>query len=1377
MPRISDYKLINSERKREAYEQLLASFNNTAVSFPNVTFNDLFREVVSKYHDHVAVDTQPDFTNVDGTLTYDTLDRESNRVANFLVAQGVKTEHVVGVLMDATPSMITAIIGIMKSGAAFLPIFTGESTERIAYILNDAKVSVVIAHKKYLTVVNKLQWRCDYFNSYLLIDSDSITMSEQELNGALKRDLWDFVGDRAHDDITGGGWISSYTGLPFSREIMDEYGDNILTKLKPHLRSDSRVLEIGCSTGISMFRLAPLVSEYVGTDISETILNWSRAKRDRLSITNIQLERLAAHEIEKLDAGEFDVVIMNSVVQNFGDHSYLIDVLRKVINSLKSDAIVFLGDVNDQHAYLEMVTSLRKFKIENSDKNYTTKTDWSNELFLSKDFINELKFIFPEIDAITYSEKVFTIDCELTSFRFDALLTIKKDMQSEDDVSSSKRKKNQFSRKDLNRFDAQPSAVVVQPHHLACVYYNAGSPKGPKGVMIEHQSLVNYLLWARGFYLKENEVFNFPLFTSASLDLSMTSVFCPLTSGGQIYIYGADNDISSTLVDIFTNAKSKTSIVKLLPSHINMMKGKVLASNKITRVIIAGEEINQRCIDVLHQMNPLITVFSEYGRAETTGGCLAKSALGNNAADVSLGYPIANSQCYVLNATLDPLPVGIVGDLYISGASLARGYVNEVPGANENFSLAKSLNNRRLYKTGIHARWNATGEIIYVSRKHGTLNINGHHVDPIEIEQVLKQLPGVGDVYVTHWDTDEVTSLIAYYTKRSEVTTKIVREYLTECLPLFMVPAHFICLSSLPLLSDGTVNRKALPSPVQDVTPILNSIARSDAERKLMKIWREILGVNTIGLQDNFFDLGGHSLRAVVMASRIQKEFNIEVELSDVFTTPNIAALAKKLSDTEAKPLYEIPLAVSQDFYDLSYAQYGTWIQCQLDPKLTIFNMPGSFILNGQLNVDLFQQTIRKLVARHESLRTSFVQVDCIPKQKIHAIEDVSIIVDFKNLEQEQNPLQCAQAFADEDAQRCIDLSVAPLFRISLLKLSETKHFVCYTTHHIVSDGWSSLVLLNDFLSIYNTLSGGNEVSMKPLKIQYKDFSSWQNQQLATGKFDQQKAYWLDRFSKPTTKINLPTDFDATMHDFSGAEMDILFDEVLSQDVWSFCKEKDVTLFMMLLTAVYTLLHRYSRQYDLTIGTPIAGRFHPDLENQIGFYLNALALRVGIDGDETPNTLLEKVKTVTLEGFENQHYPYERMLNDLKVERENSNYSLFNVLIMLNNFDLVELNGVEMQGITIEDFKANNSSSKFDLSFIFDERKDCILLRFEYKTSLFKKETIATIGEDLKSVLRAFVNTPGVPINTIGVALDLDRDNQEVISDFTQSINTLRETV
>lgn len=1378
MPRISDYKLINSERKREAYDQILASFNNTAVSFPDVTFNDLFQEIIGKYGDHVAIDMPTDLSDVYGTLTYDTLDRESNRVANFLIAQGVKNEQIVGVLMDATPAMITAIVGIMKSGAAFLPIFTGESLERIAYILNDAKAPVVIAHKKYLTTVNKLQWRCEHFNLYLLIDSDSTTMSDQELNSALKQDLWDLVGDRAHDDITGGGWVSSFTGLPFSREIMDEYGDNILSKLRPYLRPDSRVLEIGCSTGISMFRLAPLVGEYVGTDISETILNWSRAKRDRLSINNIQLVRLAAHEIDKLNVGEFDVVIMNSVVQNFGDHGYLVDVLRKVIQSLKSDGIVFLGDINDQNAYAEMLASLRKFKIENSDKNYTTKTDWSNELFLSKDFINELQFVFPEINSITFSDKVFTVDCELTSFRFDALLTIKKAAQPDVTALKAKRRKNQFSCVDLHQVTANPPAVTVQPHYVACVLYNAVSSKGPRGVMIEHRSLVNYLLWANLFYLKEREVFNFPLFTSAAIDLSITSIFCPLASGGQIYTYGSDLGVSAVLLDIFTNTNSKTSIVKLLPSHISVIKGKVFPSNKIGRVIVAGEEISQRHIDVLRQINSSITIFSENGSAETTGGCIAKLVLENKNTDVSLGSPIANSQCYVLNASLDPLPIGMVGELYVSGAALARGYLNDESGTNDKFSIASSWGNRRIYKTGINARWNSAGEIIYVSRKQNTFNINGHHIDPTEIEQMLKKLPGVGDVHVALWGEQDVTSLVAYYTKQSAVTTKILREYLLETLPLFMVPTNFICLPSLPVLPDGTINRKALPSPVQDVTPLLNSIARSDAERKLMKIWREILGVNSIGLQDNFFDLGGHSLRAVVMASRIQKEFNVEVELSDIFTTPNIGALAKKLSDTEAKPLYEIPLASPQEFYDLSYAQYGTWIQCQLDPKLTIFNMPGSFILNGQLNADVFRQSVRKLVERHESLRTSFVEVDCMPKQKIHAIEDVAIAVNFRNLEHEPNPLLCAQEFANEEAQRQIDLSVAPLFRISILKLSENKYFVAYTTHHIVSDGWSSLVLLNDFLGIYNALADGNEISMKPLNIQYKDFSSWQNDQLASGRFDQQKAYWLEKFSKPTSLLQLPTNFDVPAHhDFSGAELDVLFDEALSQDVWSFCKEKAVTLFMMLLSGVYALLHRYTRQNDLTIGTPIAGRFHPDLENQIGFYLNALALRVGVDHDETPNTLLEKVRTIALEGFENQHYPYELMLNDLKVERVNSNYSLFNVLIMLNNFDLVELNGLEMQGITVEDFKTNNSSSKFDLSFIFDERKDCILLRFEYKTCLFKEQTIARIGEDLKNVLRSFVNAPTVPIKTMDVMLDLDRDSHEVVSDFTQSINTLRETV
>jgi acyl carrier protein len=707
-----------------------------------------------------------------------------------------------------------------------------------------------------------------------------------------------------------------------------------------------------------------------------------------------------------------------------------------------------------------------------------------------------------------------------------------------------------------------------------------------------------------------------------------------------------------------------------------------------------------------------------------------------------------------------------------------RGYLGDDGLAAQRFLSSDAVPRKRLYRTGDAARWTIDGEIIYHGRKDDQIEGAGNRLATGEIEHKIQQVPGVDECLVMTYREGSSSQIVAYYTQVADITSNLVREQVAEVLPDYMVPDFFIHVPVFSRLANGKVDKKSLPPPGADASPLLDNITRNDVERRLMRIWKDILGIHIVGLQESFFDLGGHSLRAVTMAARIREEFNAEIDLSLIFSSPTIESLAKVLDGAKSTVFQRIEQVAEQPYYDLSYAQNGTWVQCQLDPKTIMFNMPGSFILNGKLDVSLFDVAIRRLIERHESLRTSFVNVEGVPKQKIHAMDTVPIGVHFEDLRSCVDPTRRARELSEAETKKPMDLEKAPLFAVSVYRIEHERFFVSYITHHIVSDGWSSLVLLNDFLSIYNGLVMGNPHVQAPLRIQYKDFSAWQNQQIREGQLERARQYWMDKFSSVPDFVRLPTDFrQPPQYDFSGAELDLLLEEDVSHGVRNLCRDKDMTLFMVLLSGIYALLYRYTQQSDLTIGTPVAGRFHPDLENQIGFYLNAMALRASVHDADTPDTLLRKVRAVTLEAFENQHYPFELMINDLKMARSDGNYSLFNTLMVLNNFDLVELNGLEMRGVRVEDFNVKTESSKFDLSFIFFERKDRILLRVEYRTCLFMESTIRTIASDLQRMLRAFVEEASLPVMLIPIDLDVNRHVSEITSDFTQSINALSDIV
>ncbi|MCP4146553.1 MAG: AMP-binding protein, partial [bacterium] len=470
---ITDIELLTAEEK----EKLITRFNKNETGYEKEkNINELFEEQVSKAPHKAALQYQNEI------LTYKQLNGRADRIAGFLkIGKNTAGEEPVGVLMDRSTDLITAIMGILKAGCAYVPIVPALPEKRMIQMIDDGEIGIVITAKKYIRELNRLQWECKTLHSFLCLDSSEIDREkERQKNELMDEKLWEYIGESASDDITGGGWFTSYTGEAFSKKEMDEYGENILEKIRPVLHKKMRVLEIGCASGLSMYRIAPEVGYYYGTDLSKVIVEKNKERVKNEGHTNIQLTALPAHEIDKIEDKNFDLIIMNSVLQSFHGHNYLRDVVRKAVGILAPEGYFFIGDIMDRELKKNLEEEMLEFKRRNRGKNYKTKTDWSGELFISRRFLEDLTREIPGIKDVQFSEKIHTIENELTKFRYDAMLTIDKNHEPGEKLKTKNKYRSDL--RDLQQYGTAKPALKVNAANLAYIIYTSGTTGKPKGV-------------------------------------------------------------------------------------------------------------------------------------------------------------------------------------------------------------------------------------------------------------------------------------------------------------------------------------------------------------------------------------------------------------------------------------------------------------------------------------------------------------------------------------------------------------------------------------------------------------------------------------------------------------------------------------------------------------------------------------------------------------------------------------------------------------------------------------------------------------------------------------------------------------------------------
>ncbi|MEK6283639.1 MAG: amino acid adenylation domain-containing protein [Acidobacteriota bacterium] len=779
---------------------------------------------------------------------------------------------------------------------------------------------------------------------------------------------------------------------------------------------------------------------------------------------------------------------------------------------------------------------------------------------------------------------------------------------------------------------------------------------------------------------------------------------------------------------------------------------------------------------------------NEYGPTETAVGCCVYEvrAEDEQSGAVAIGRAIANTRLYLLDEAGELVARGMSGELYIGGAGVARGYYQRSELTAERFvpDAYSGAVGGRLYRSGDRAHYRADGELEYLGRQDEQVKVRGYRIELGEIESVLGEAAGVQQAVVVLREAEPRGEsageswmdqrLVAYVVARQNEppATAELRAFLKERLPEYMVPAAFIFLSELPLTPSGKVNRRALPTPEQGRPELTDSYvgSRTETEALVCSLWAKILQIERVSIYDNFFELGGHSLLATQLMSQVREVFRVEIPLRLLFEQPTVAGLTRSIEAelsggrNSAAPIQRLSL---EGPLPLSFSQQRLWFLDQLTPGSVAYNMPIAIRLSGSLHLLALQQTFSEILRRHEVLRTSFAVIDGEPVQLVSEPRCFDLpVVDLSHLERLGSE-QEVQRLAGEEAHRPFDLTYAPLFRATLLRLAAAEHVLLLTMHHIISDGWSMGVLIKEVTTLYEAFSAGQPSPLAELPVQYADYAVWQREQLQGETLEGQLQYWREQLEGAPVLLELPTDKPRPpVQSYRGAQHILEVAPRTTRALKMLSQEHGVTLFMTLLAALQVLLYRYTGQEDIVVGTPVAGRTRAETEGLIGFFLNTLALRVSLKGDPTFAALLSRVREACLGAYAHQDVPFERLLEELAPERTLSHTPIFQVMFNMLNLDYVGKQ-IELDGLKIDPLPAaqQEPGAKFDLEFYARELGDGLQLRLVY-SELFTSVAMEQMLGHLHTLLQAVAAEPGRHLATLDLSTDLreQRPNQNSLT-------------
>ncbi|NNC00087.1 amino acid adenylation domain-containing protein, partial [Corallococcus exiguus] len=864
--------------------------------------------------------------------------------------------------------------------------------------------------------------------------------------------------------------------------------------------------------------------------------------------------------------------------------------------------------------------------------------------------------------------------------------------------------------------------------------YTSGSTGRPKGVAISHGNAVAFLHWALETFSPE-ELKGTLAATSLNFDLSVFELFAPLSSGGAVVV--ARNALH--LAELST--AGHVTLINTVPSAMAQLLRLGAVPPSVRVINLAGEALPETLARQVYAVPTVQKLFNLYGPSEDTTYSTA-SLVGRNEVPL-IGRPLPATRAYVLDASLQPVPVGVAGELYLAGEGQARGYLLRPELTAERFIPEPyGPPGGRMYRTGDRVRYRLDGRLEYLGRIDFQVKVRGFRIELGEIEAALRRAPGLKDAVVVAKGEAADKRLVAYVTPKANASLEVeaLKTHLRLGLPEYMVPAAFVVLDALPLNSNGKVDRKALPEPEAPQSGDTYVAPRTEVEAKLASIWAEVLRLPQVGVKDSFFELGGHSLLATQVVSRVRAEFSVELPLRALFESPTVEALAVRLTGLTRTSTSQLTRVSHDGPLPLSFAQQRLWLIDQLEPGSPLYNVPVAVRLEGYLRADMLERALQEVVRRHDALRTTFTQVDGEPVQRIHSDSPVPLgLVDLSDVPEAQREPE-ARFQVEQEMRRPFDLRTGPLIRTLLFKLAEHEHVLVVTLHHIVSDGWSLGVLVREVTALYAAFSAGQPSPLPALPVQYADFADWQRRTLSGETLRQEMAYWESKLSGAPAVLELPTDFPRpAVRSTSGATFGFTLSRELTEALRSLGHREGGSLFMVLLAAWQGLLSRYTGQQDLSVGSPIAGRTRAETEGLIGFFVNTLVLRAKVDEGQSFQALLQQVRAAVLDAYEHQEVPFEKLVEVLQPTRSLSHTPLFQTLLALQN---VPTEDVRLPELRLRGLEAAQSTSKFDVSVFFTETSEGLRGTLEYSTALFERSTMERMARHLRTLLESVAAKP-----------------------------------
>ena len=905
--------------------------------------------------------------------------------------------------------------------------------------------------------------------------------------------------------------------------------------------------------------------------------------------------------------------------------------------------------------------------------------------------------------------------------------------------------------------------AALSPRLLAYIIYTSGTTGQPKGVLIEHGSFANTVgELMRGWEVTARDrVLGFagPMF-----DASIVDNFLALASGATLVIAPKDVILDPVrFLDLLR--RERVTVATLPPAYLSALGPVDLTPLRL--LVTAGEAANPA--DVARHVRRL-TYVNAYGPTETSV-CASylrlEAGTEFSAARVSIGKAIGHTQIMILDEALRPLPLGVAGELCVSGVGLARGYLDRPELTAGRFVMNPFREGERLYRTGDLGRLLPDGNIEFLGRRDTQVKIRGYRVELGEIETALKTHPAVETAVVIAWTFTGAGELVAYVVPRAGFEPRELRRFLASKLPGYMVPSRWIRIATLPLSLSGKVALDALPDPgaMEDIRLERGSSApRTPLEKTLAGIWEEVLEVAGFGVEDDFFEIGGHSLKAVRVLSRIQRRLGVRVEMADFFAHPTVAGLAALIDRSGTSRESPIPTAAPMELYPLSNAQARIWVLARMEGGLAAYNMPIALALEGALDEGALERAFRAVIARHESLRTCFVSARDMPRQKILSAGEIAFELGRQDLTGAARAEDAARLRIQEEFTRPFDLSHAPLLRACVFRVAERRRLLCLVVHHIVADGWSLDVLLRELSALYAGCLEGAVPGLPPLPIQYRDYSQWMAGRLEQDVLRTDRDFWKEKLDRPLPVLNLPADYarPATLG-FAGAIERFPLPRTGRLNLPRFCAEQGVSPFMVLLAGVFGLLRRYSGDEDIIIGTPVANRERMDLEEQIGLYLNTLALRVRVEPEIPLSELLDRVRAAVLEAQQHQNYPFDSLIQDLKVKRGTDRNPLFDVMVVMQDTVRPEFRAPGIHG---SEYSVPMGVSVFDLTFHFSRSDAGMRLDLEYNTGLFGRPRAERLASHLDRVIEAIVSSRNAKLADVDILPGEER--RRILGEFSE---------